>query len=31
VRHVAEAHRGRVTVESEPGHGSRFTLWLPLA
>jgi signal transduction histidine kinase len=30
VRHVAEAHRGRVTVESEPGHGSRFTLWLPL-
>jgi signal transduction histidine kinase len=30
VRHVAEAHHGRVTVESEPGHGSRFTLWLPL-
>jgi signal transduction histidine kinase len=31
VRHVAEAHGGRVTVESQPGQGSRFTLWLPLA
>jgi signal transduction histidine kinase len=31
VRHVAEAHGGRVTVESEPGRGSRFTLWIPLA
>ena len=29
VRHVAEAHRGRVSVESRPGEGSRFTLWLP--
>ncbi|MBI2217013.1 MAG: HAMP domain-containing histidine kinase [Candidatus Rokubacteria bacterium] len=29
VRHVAEAHGGRVTVKSEPGRGSRFTLWLP--
>jgi signal transduction histidine kinase len=30
VRHVAQAHGGRVTVESRPGAGSRFTLWLPL-
>jgi signal transduction histidine kinase len=30
VRHVADAHGGRVTVESGPGEGSRFTLWLPL-
>ncbi|MBI1847296.1 MAG: HAMP domain-containing histidine kinase [Candidatus Rokubacteria bacterium] len=29
VRHVAEAHGGRVTVRSRPGEGSRFTLWLP--
>lgn len=29
VRHVAEAHGGRVTVESAPGQGSRFVLWLP--
>jgi signal transduction histidine kinase len=29
VRHIAESHRGRVTVESTPGEGSRFTLWLP--
>lgn len=31
VRHVAQAHGGRVTVESHPGQGSRFTLWLPLS
>jgi signal transduction histidine kinase len=30
VRHVAEAHGGRVAVLSRPGEGSRFTLWLPL-
>jgi len=29
VRHIAEAHRGRIAVESAPGEGSRFTLWLP--
>jgi signal transduction histidine kinase len=30
VLHVAEAHGGRVTVESRPGAGSRFTLVLPV-
>jgi signal transduction histidine kinase len=30
VRHVAEAHGGTVTVQSVPGEGSRFTLWLPV-
>jgi signal transduction histidine kinase len=30
VRRLAEAHGGRVTVESERGRGSRFTVWLPL-
>ncbi len=29
VRHIAEAHGGRVSVESQVGEGSRFTLHLP--
>ena len=29
VRHIAEAHGGRVTVESEVGQGSTFTIHLP--
>jgi signal transduction histidine kinase len=30
VKHIAEAHGGRVSVESRPGAGSRFMLHLPL-
>ena len=31
VKHVARAHHARVTVESAPGKGSKFTIVLPAA
>jgi two-component system phosphate regulon sensor histidine kinase PhoR len=31
VHHILRAHRGRVTVESEPGRGAAFHLWVPMA
>ena len=30
VKHIVEAHSGRVTVDSRPGEGSRFVIHLPV-
>jgi two-component system, OmpR family, phosphate regulon sensor histidine kinase PhoR len=31
VKHIAEAHGGRVRVDSAPGQGARFRIWIPAA
>jgi two-component system phosphate regulon sensor histidine kinase PhoR len=29
VKHILNRHRGRLEIQSVPGHGATFTIWLP--
>ncbi|MBK0399223.1 two-component sensor histidine kinase [Limibaculum sp. M0105] len=31
VKHILNRHRGSLSIESTPGKGTRFTVWLPVA
>jgi two-component system phosphate regulon sensor histidine kinase PhoR len=29
VKHIVNRHRGQLIIESDPGHGATFKVWLP--
>ena len=31
VKHILNRHRGRLSIDSDTGKGSTFTVWLPVA
>lgn len=31
IKHIVNRHRGQLVIESEEGHGSTFSVWLPVA